>query len=283
VSDRDEDRWAELGDWPDSEPRTDTGPVDVELLLRLLRRVEADGNRRGWDSTPLTLFAVYEHADEHTHAIYRKFCGSDPRVPASARVGGYTAQPLFPPQILYATGIPVYEALRNYAVNIAYCPKGDTPEYRGVNMCRHLLRLPGVVAVGVTYEAWQREAMSREDLERELVVDAPDFSTMPGSVEMRNAMAVDLEGRTHEVKRTRGDRPVTVGGYRMLVPGHGEQVGERADTNTRGDLSNSLRILVDMITGSSPGPEGFDERYTSYRASLRSRLEQRDAGSTPGG
>jgi hypothetical protein len=271
----------ELGeDWPPSEPLTDPHPADVDLLLRVLRRVEADAHRKGWDSTPMTLFTVYEHGDEDTDYVYRKLCGANPRTPVTVRVGGYTAQAIIPPQLLTGTpGVPPYEALRTYAMNLAYCPD-DSDGYRPVNVIRSVLRLRGVIAVGCVYEAWQRLIASDQALAAELADAAPDYSTMPDSVEMRVAAAVDLEGRLHQVKRTRGDRPVTVGGYTVLVPGHGE-VQQAADVNGHGDVSNSLRILADMIVGKTPADqEGFDARYRGYRQMIREEL---DRGSATGG
>jgi hypothetical protein len=256
-----------FADWPDSEPRTDPGSLDLEALMRVLRRVEADGHRRGWDRTPLSLFAVYERADEETHHRMHKVCGNNPGNLAAARVGPYVAQFLFPAQVFTGGdgGILPYEGLAAFAFNIAYCPQG-VPQYPGVNMVRHLLRSPGVVAVGVTYEAWQR-ALTPEQM-RDEAVTPPDYSTMPGAVETRIVMAVDLSCRVHTVSRTRGDRPVTVGDYQMLVPGGNTEAQERTDGGDRGDQSNSLRMLADMIMGRTPrDQQGFDDRYYGIRRS----------------
>jgi hypothetical protein len=270
--------FAGFADWPVSEPRTDVGAVDLEALMRVLARVEADGHRRGWDGTPMTLFCVYAHDDEYTHGVLRKLCGANPRMLAGARVGPYTAQPVFPGHLLgSAGGQQPYEALRTFAINIAYCAP-HVPAFAGVNVIRHVLRLPGVVAVGVTYEALRRPLTTREQVDDELAGTAPDYRTVPDAVELRVVMACDLAGRIHQVTRTRGDRPVTVGGYRMLVPGE-SRVEESPDVESFGDQSNSLRILADMIVGRNPDTtEGFAARYPSYTAGMRSAMTGGAAG-----
>jgi hypothetical protein len=269
--------------WPG--PRTDPGPLDVPLLMRVLARIEGDGHRRGWDRNPATLWAVYEHGDGHTHRLLAGmaarhqpvFTARDarPLMVAPCRVGAYAAAPLLPPAALNTPQGPPWQALRAFALNTAYGTDSSDEVKRG------MLRLPGIRAIAFSVEGYLRvlpkEAMAVE-AERQI-----DYSTQPDSIETRNVTAIDLYGRIHLVERTRGDRPTTIigeGGAAQVILAAGaadDSPIAADDAVSYGDCSTGLRILRDAIMGETPAQDAaFDARYPSLAHVVRSGRYDRE-------
>jgi hypothetical protein len=267
---------------PDSVPRTDPGPVDVPLLMRVLKRIEADGQRRGWDRNPATPFIVYDHTNASTQRILHSVVGGTPRIWPSARVGTYTGQYLIPAGMLDAPDdAGPWESLRRFAMNLAYTARDDgTGCYRQVNVMRSVLRLPGIAGVGLMSEAWMRE-LTAEQAEAECGRFVR-YADQPDSVEVRNIYFADLHDRIHLVRRSRGDKPFTVetgdGGLRTMIRPNAEQAGQTAepDAPVTGDITTSLRIICDTITGRTPEPtpEAFAARYPTLEQVITRQRDQ---------
>lgn len=167
--------------------------VDRELLGRLLLRVEADTHRGGWDQ-PAQLLALYDWYDTGTEQAYARIMAS--RRGGPLRVGRYAAQSVVPDSAL--DGNPV-NALFRFAMNI----RGNT-EHPAVAYILMGLRQPGLLGLTFVSEGWMRTMASVEERK---ALGPVRFADMPGSIEMRNVVAVDLAGGEYAVLRERGKAP----------------------------------------------------------------------------
>lgn len=279
-----------------STPIETAADVDPDLLMRLLRRVEADHHRHGWDQ-PARLMVVYDERDEYTSGVYRRILNSPNHgaVP-TVRVAPYVAQTFLPPALLhgYRTDgkgiepgerLPVWEYLRRFAMNLAYAPvdaladsesgrefSGDTG-VPPLELMRGMLRLPGLLGYVFCSESWRRALTSEQMLAEQRSEQTPNYGDQPDSVEVRVVYCVDLFDRVHVVERDRGDRPTTVmtesGPRTVIQPGQGLVRQEQAAL-IRGDTTTSLRILADMSMGRTPPQELFDQWYPTLRTAMES-------------
>lgn len=210
--------------------------LDDETLGRLLTRIEIDVHRAGWDRHPWLFLLVDAGAHEDTALHIRRIMrGAGP----SIRVGGYLAQPMFGESFFGRADMPPWEALRVFAVNLAY---GEDPGEEAVTQVLEVLRAPGVFGFAMVAEKWRN---SEPDAVRRAVAGEVNLGDVPGSVECRQLVAVTTAGRVMEVERVRGRKP---------------ELHMDADT-LRGDISTSLRILADAVAGQVPPPEQFEQRY----------------------
>lgn len=210
--------------------------LDEETLGRLLTRIEADVHRAGWDKHPWLFVLVDAGAHEDTGMHLRRIMrGAGP----SIRVGGYLAQPMFGEKFFAKADIPPWEALRNFAVNLAY---GEGSGEESVATVLEVLRAPGVFGFAMVAEKWRN---SDPEVVRRAVAGEVNLGDVPGSVECRQLVAVTTAGRVMEVERVRGRKP---------------ELHMDADA-LRGDISTSLRILADAAAGQVPPPEQFEQRY----------------------
>lgn len=228
-------------------------------LLRLLRRVEAEADVAGWSgaSSGLCVWVVYDHHDVVTAAQLHHTLAATGAVLRNPR---YTARPLLPPRMFDAAPGAPWEGLRTFVLNVAYADPQDRFLAEGVVMLRGLVAMPGIVAFAAGYEAWGGPGVTGAEA-WDAAAGRSHLEESPGSKEMRVVVAVDRAGRVHRVARTRG------------APG--VEVWE--DSPVRGDLSTSLRILMDTACGRLPAPSGFAERYPTL-----AELERRDPGSVFG-
>ncbi len=217
---------------------TNTAPTDVDLGLlgRLMLQVEQHVHRFGWDQ-PVQTRVVYDHTvDPDADRFFRRICppGDFCR---QVRLGPYVASTLFGPRVLHALpGVPPWETLRTMAVNIAY---GDGDD--NVAQMRAALDWPGLVGFLTVGEAWHNTEQTDVHCAIRGEVNLGD---VPGSVECRVVYGVDLADRAHRAQRVRGRKPE----LDMEAP-------------MRGDVTTSMRIIADAVTGRTPPPDQFAARY----------------------
>lgn len=207
--------------------------LDEEEFGRLLLRIESDVHRGGWDAPPWVFVLV--DADVHPdtgQGLRRIMRGSGP----SIRVRGYLAQPILAGRFFTTTPGAPWEALRTFAVNLAYA------EHENVSTVREVLRSPGVFGFVAVMTSWRTD--DREALNRAIAGEV-NLGDAPGSVESRHLVSVTTDGRVRTVTRDRGRKPEL----------------HLNEDHLRGDFSTSLRILCDMVIDDVPAPEEFDQRY----------------------
>jgi hypothetical protein len=132
-----------------------------------------------------------------------------------------------------------YEALRTFAVNLAYAP--DDHETAGA--LRDALRQPGVLGFAVCIEAWGTRDPA---VFKAAIHGSVHLGDAPGSVETRLVYAADLTGRVYMVERQRGAQP---------------WLDDNAGVHMRGDFTTSLRIIVAAVTDTAPPVEEFELHY----------------------
>lgn len=225
--------------------------IDLDLLGRIMRHVESGLHRFGWDSpqTALQVHVVYDHRDADTDRTVR-LIGSGPNLRGrSYRYGPYATQMVYWPALLNQGDTPGWERLRTMALNVAF---GESDECARM---REFFRLPGIRAFMAIQEVWSTEQTAAE-LRAELEAGQPPrYADDPRSTEARTALAIDTADRAHVLRRDRGRKPELA----MNVP-------------RRGDISTSLRILMDCALDRSPAPEDFEQRYPT----LLQTLERQD-------
>lgn len=247
--------------------------LDLDQLRPLLVRLEADAHRRGWVShgSGLTVYCLYDGADVVTSAFLDQTMGG---LGGAVRVGGrYCARTMLPASMFdrAAAGEPgkPYEFLRRFALNVAFADDDDVPlgsavPPGGLEYMRMLLRQPGIFGFAATYEAYAMLSAAPMDN------IGPDtrIGDEPGAREVRMLLAVDALDRVHEVRRFRGDKPEVI-----------------MDAPMRGDISTSLRILVDTVFHRLPPatPEGFAERYPTINEYHARRRAAQDPDGPPAG
>lgn len=210
--------------------------LDEESIGRLLLRIESDVHRGGWDKLPWLYVLADAGANEDTGMMLRRMMrGAGP----SIRVRDYLAQPMLGRQFFGPAPMPPWEALRNFAINLAY---GEQAGAEQVATVLEVLRAPGVLGFAMVGEKW---GTRDEEVARRAAVGEVNLGDVPGSVECRQLIAVTLAGQVMTVERVRGQKPeldLSAGGL-------------------RGDISTSLRILCDAVAGQVPSQEEFAERY----------------------
>jgi hypothetical protein len=108
-----------------------TRTPDAEALAALLRRIEGDAHRRGWDGAP-ALYVLYDSRDRETERSYRTVMRGSP-----IRSAPYAALPAVPPGAL--DGNPS-SALFRFALNLR-------SQHPYVEAILALLRQPGFVGM----------------------------------------------------------------------------------------------------------------------------------------
>lgn len=205
-----------------------TAVLNEVLLERLLRQVECDAHRRGWDDpSQRLLFVVYDREDRGTDLVYREAC---PGVgPLTTIVGPYVARPLTYPEMLGER--PVHAVFR-MATNLT---ADDHP------LTKKLLRTwrqPGYLGVGFLSEGWQQSG-SEEDMEKFRAEHGrgASYADMPTSKEIRMALFVGGSGTEVIVLRVRGEKPMYYA------------TGVDADGPLDGAGNQALRLIHAVITG----------------------------------
>lgn len=198
---------------------TETTKPDAEALATLLRRIEGDAHRRGWDGDP-ALYVLYDARDRETEASYRRIMRGVP-----IRSLPYAALPAVPSGAL--EGNPS-SALFRFALNLR-------SEHPFVKAILEVLRQPGFVGMAFLVEAWMRTFDSKDERES---LGKVRFADVPGSIEIRDVMAADISGRDFCVQRQRG------GKAEMIEP----------DGEMSGAVIESLRTIVAAVVG-RPLPE----------------------------
>lgn len=193
---------------------TDTQAPDHEALGALLRRIEGDAHRRGWDGDP-ALYVLYDARDRETEAAYRNVMRGVP-----IRCAPHAALPAVPSGAL--AGNPA-SALFRFALNLR-------SEHPWVEAILHILRQPGFVGMAFLVEAWMRTFDTKDERES---LGKVRFADVPGSIEIRDVLAADISGRDFCVQRQRG------GKAEMIEP----------DGEMSGAVIESLRTIVAAVLG----------------------------------
>jgi hypothetical protein len=135
-------------------------------------------------------------------------------------------------------GLEPYEALRRFALNMAYAP-----DHEAAGPLLAALRQPGVLGFAVCIEAWG----TRDPAAFQAAIHGgTHLGDVPGSVETRRVYAADLTVRMYTVERVRGEQPY---------------LDDNAGVHIRGDFTTSLRILVAAVTDTVPPMEEFELHY----------------------
>ncbi len=214
--------------------------IDVAHLGRLLRQVEADNHRRGWDLPPVA-YVLYDAraAEGATDRWFRHAMAASPRLRPATRVGPYVAQPMLDQSFFRQADLEPYEALRRFALSLAYASADDAT----AGPLRAALRQPGVLGFAVAIEAWG----TRDQAAAQAAIHGgPHLGDVAGSVETRLVYAADLTLRVYKVKRQRGEQP---------------SLDDNAGVYMRGDFTTSLRILVAAVTDTVPPIDEFEIHY----------------------
>lgn len=211
--------------------------LDLELLRRLMLRLEVVAGERHWEHR---VVVVYRWKDcPETHEVYERIMHRDRGV----RVGGYAARAFLRDDMMRGVWENAADGLRNFVLHLAFPHDGiqDEEFRRGGEAVLAALSAPGVVAfgyLGLVYMSKDFDFALRSIHEDLPVASAPDAR------EGRQVNMLDLAGRTHHLIRPFGE-PATV----------------RMCSDAAGDVSTSLRLLVDAVCGTVPPFEEFSVRY----------------------
>lgn len=201
---------------------------------RLLRRVEAHHDERGWHRTcHMWVYAIHDHHDVVTaERIRRVMRDSGPPIMNSR----YSAQPMLRPQhfshAFQERGFSAGESLLNFAMNVALLTTDDLHQHHSgcahamlgpaLDRFRAVLRQPGMLGFIACGEL------------------------LNAAGESRIATMVDMHDRAHEVLRPRG-------GTAQLS----------LDVDDDSSVVAALRMMTDVTQNRVP-PEGpqFNQRYS---------------------
>lgn len=207
--------------------------VDEATFGRLLLRIESDVHRGGWEQPPWVFILVDADGHPDTAMDMLRFMRT---AGPSIRVGGLLALTLIAPTYFARTSGKPWEALRTFALNVAYA---DHPQPARL---REVLAVPGVIGAAAAANVWGHSDPQVRD---RAIAGEVHIADAPGAFEARRLTAVTLDGRIRTVTRVRGHKPKLDGN----------------EDDLRGDISTSLRILCDTISGNLPAREDFDSRY----------------------
>lgn len=241
--------------------------VDSEAFAELMRRVEADRHRDGWDQ-PARIYVVYDWDHPETDAMFRRFFSS--RCGRPVRWRPYIAHPIAIPEAMSKPSVALYllaNNLRNHAAG-TMLPGRETLAAATAAM----LRQPGVVGVAMCVEAWARkaalpeghgpdEADAREAALAHLYQGRKSLADVPGSVENRIMVGVDITGQECTWYRVRGGKPTRDALELGDLP-EGEP-----HPRANGAVIESLRMIADFIAGRPMAePEFLPTRWDEYLA-----------------
>lgn len=233
----------------DAPPATFNPSIDTEQAGRLLRRIEAHHAGTGWhiDGGHLWVYVIYDHHDVTlNHHISRIMS----RMGAPVRNSRYTAQPVLAPRHFQQSRHPTdrggLSGLRRFVMNMAYADPAaldDSAEH--LVLFRQLLREPGIVGFAACYEAsgYKAGTPNLQGLMQLAQTTGASLEALPGALDVRIAVLVDVHDRAHIVRRWRGE--------------HADLIPERG----RGNATTSLRILMDVARNRTPEPADFEARY----------------------
>lgn len=227
-----------------------TTAVDVPLLCRLLRRIEMDAHRAGWDQPP-ALFVLYDaRADDGgTDRAYRRLMGQNPRLRPATRVPPYVAQAFLDGPHFAAGDKPLWEQVRRFALNLAY---GDG-DYEQIAVMRGALSAPGVLGFAYLGEGYALAVKGRAAA-ADMFGGTRDLAEEAGAVETRMLYAADVTNRLYVLTRSRGRKP---------------ELDDNAGADMRGDFTTSLRLLVAAATGTVPPAEEYALHFPRLAELLR--------------
>jgi hypothetical protein len=225
----------------------DVTEVNTELFGRLLCKIEALADLRGWDQPP-TVYVIYERAAAQTAELYgRIMAGNGPPL----TLGGYVAQPYLGPETFaqaYAEGLETWNVLTNFTENVAFAHTDESATMVGI------LRQPGVLGFAFLGEAYRNEG--RETLVR-AVFGEFHLGELPTSRECRLVYGHDVTGQQYMVERLRGE------------PAELDLSGGR-----RGDFSAALGLLCDVVNDTVPALKDYRRKYPTLRETFGGRTKR---------
>ncbi len=158
-----------------------------------MRTMEGIADEAGWDGRPtLVMYARPAELAEHLER------------------DGLAVVPLpVPPQMWADTGAN----LRTFSMNLAYAR--HEPQVRGFV---DLMVDAGFVAIALCNEIWLAVDMTDEQHESYQRGDIKTLADVPGRIEARQVLVVDLAGTCYWLMRRRGEEPKMVGVYESGHP-----------------------------------------------------------------
>jgi hypothetical protein len=219
---------------------TEIAAVDVEAVQALLLAVEREDHRHGWDNPNCNpgLFLLH-HAHARTEAMGRALR----RYGRPVTCGGYVATPLAPRfDLPIDPTVVLFRFARRFAADTSLANA----------MLRHICQ-PGLIGAGFVAEAWQLRATPEQiaQIQAEQAADPrKSLADRVGSVEIRQAAAVDVAGRGYRAVRVRGEQPAA---YTGPILKHGEAVPDGFFAAS-GAGFDALTLIVARVAG-QPLPE----------------------------
>ncbi len=220
--------------------------VNLDLIARLLRRIETHLDLQGWSDQPRpVVYLAYDKADvtvaHHIERVGFPFGGP-------IRTSRYSAQPIIRPDMFkdayLARGLQPTAALEYFGFNLAYADPAavgrldDTVDMaEQLILFRRLLQEPGIL--GFVYSC---ETMT---LRGTGAIPGGSILAHPDAQESRTVLMVDVLDRVHCVSRTRG-KPALLD----------------LDSDLSGSLTSSLRMLADAAMQRLPtDQDSYNQRY----------------------
>ncbi len=170
--------------------------IDQIRMASVMLSHEARIHRFGWDEPP-QLFLVYDTAEAATDRRLRAYRVSDRNFQVTTRVSGYAAK-------AFITTWPADPTLCLQSMALSLAGVAPVPHVAAPLM--EMLRLPGVLGVGLASEVWVKPQVGREVVDANLYRNVR-IRNMPGAREERHVWLMDFTGRLHILIRTRGGRP----------------------------------------------------------------------------
>lgn len=229
--------------------------VDMAALAHLMAVVESTHHRRGWRSSLMTVYTIVDTLDLYAAEIVSSAMGS---IGEPIRARRYLAQPMMNDKMFAEAAAkvdqPAWRSLDKFAHSMAFVDTDILAADETVDdaedlaekttMARQLLQLPGVVGFAACYEGYGLGALHPNQLEQIRATD-DHLDSQPGAREGRMLILVDADDQVHTARRVRGSRPA----LEICAP-------------MRGDVTNSLRKLMDLATERLPvTQEEHDARY----------------------
>lgn len=228
--------------------------VDRPAFVDLLKRIESDLHRDGWDR-PAQVFLIYGWDETGTNAFFRAHFSRRCGRPVRSRP--YAAHPIAPPEAMREPASMLYV----FANNLRHYVAGSlSPRFAdGMVAVADVLRQPGIVGVAFCCETWAHRTVgpdAQQKMEQLTSAGATSLADIPGSVEQRLITGVDITGGVHFVVRERGSKPRT-----EMIEGH--EIND--STVLGGAVIESLRLIMAFVDGRPmTEPEYLPRRWDQF-------------------
>ena len=238
--------------------------VDADAFAELLRRVEADRHRDGWDQ-PARIYIVYGWEHPETDTVFRRLFSG--RCGRPVRWRPYIAHPIAIPEAMAMPAVAVFLMANNLRHHVAGTTRPGRENAAAAPAA--LLKQPGIVGIAMCMEVWCKKGASpgrglpyseeRDAALRDLYQGQKSLADVPGAVENRVMTGVDITGQDCTWYRERGGKPTRDPlGLGDLLAG---EPAPRAD----GAVIESLRMIADFIAGRPMvEPEFYPSRWDEF-------------------